>query len=246
MTRFSYVEEVSRPIQMGLVALQADETIERDFRMLFPDDVEVMVSRVPSATEVSPDHLQSMAEHLTYAASLFPQGADLALVAYGCTSGTAQIGVEPIAAHVKRGAQTDIVTEPVSALIAACSALSVKRIAMLSPYIKSVSERLVDVLLRNGIETSLFGSFDEGEEAKVVRISEASLIKAAQLLLAEGHADALFISCTNIRALGVIQPIEDALGIPVLTSNQVLAWHMMQQAGVTIPNAKQFGRLFNL
>lgn len=237
-------------MQMGLVALQADETIERDFRKLFPDDVEVMVSRVPSATKVSPDHLQSMAGHLTHAASLFPQGAKLKLVAYGCTSGTAQIGVEQIASHVKKGAETDCVTEPVSALIAACNALGVSNIAMLSPYIESVSTRLVEVLSESGINTTLFGSFAEGEEAKVVRISEASLIAASQQLMAqettEEPAEALFISCTNIRALGVIAPLEKALNIPVLSSNQVLAWHMMQKVGVQRQKSDEFGRLFSL
>jgi len=245
MTTFAYQEE-ERPVQMGLVALQADETIERDFRRLFPEDVEIMVSRVPSATEVTRDSLQAMAGHLTYAASLFPDGAELKVVAYGCTSGTAQIGAEEIANRVKDGAETKRVTEPLSALIAACEALGVKHIAVLSPYIESVSARLMEVLNDNAIETTRFGSFAESEEAKVVRISEASLMDAAKQLMAEGKADALFISCTNIRALDVLTPLEEALGIPVLSSNQVLAWHMMALAGVHNPKSAKFGRLFSV
>jgi len=46
-----------RPPQIGLIVLQADETIELEFRHLIPAEVEIFVSRVPSGEEVTPDTL---------------------------------------------------------------------------------------------------------------------------------------------------------------------------------------------
>lgn len=246
MSVFSYQEETHRPTQLGLIALQADETIERDFRRLIPEEIEVLVSRVPSAKVVTRRHLQDMAQHLTHAASLFPKGADLKVIAYGCTSGTAEIGPAKVMELVQKGVQTPHVTEPLSALISACQKLGAKRIAMLSPYIESVSSQLIHALQERDIETVLFGSFAESEEANVVRISKASLMDAAEKLMQQGKADAIFISCTNIRALEVIMPLEERLGIPVVSSNQVLAWNMLKKAGIRRVEASNFGRLYRL
>ncbi len=38
------------------------------------------------------------------------------------------------------------------------------------------------------------------------------------------EAQALFISCTNLPTYDVIEPLEHALGKPVLTANQVTMW----------------------
>ena len=94
-----------------------------------------------------------------------------------------------------------------------------------------------------GIETPVFGSFDVSTEALVVRIDRPSIEAAAVSLMEDGDVDALFISCTNLRALDAIAPLEARLGKPVLTSNQVLAWHMMQSAGTAFPGAAP-GALF--
>ena len=76
------------------------------------------------------------------------------------------------------------------------------------------------------------GSFDMAEEALVARITRASLEEAARTLVAGAEVDGLFLSCTNLDTLDVIAPLEAALGLPVLSSNQVLAWHMARLAGL--------------
>lgn len=224
-----------RPTQLGLIVLQADETIEADMRRLLPDTVELLVSRVPSGTHVTPESLAAMEAELQRAASLFPAGAKLAAVGYGCTSGSATIGATRVTDAVKAGIPTPHVTEPVSALIATCRAKGIKRLGLLSPYIASVSERLIDVLKDADIEVCAFGSFDEAEEWRVVRIAPASIKAAAIAVHDQVQMDALFISCTNLRTLDIIGKIEAQIGCPVLTSNQVLAWDMLRLAGQASP-----------
>ncbi|MGB0439700.1 MAG: Asp/Glu racemase, partial [Paracoccaceae bacterium] len=167
MTAFAYTLAPD-PVQMGVVVLQTDETLEADLRRLLPDAINWLVSRVPAATDVSADSLQAIEHHLTGAASLFPTGAQMAAVGYGCTSGTAQVGADVISARVRAGVTTLAVTEPVSALIAACHTLGIQRLALLSPYVATVSDRLRDVLAEAGIATPVFGSFHEANEAQVV------------------------------------------------------------------------------
>ena len=57
--------------------------------------------------------------------------------------------------------------------------------------------------------------------------------------------DALFIPCTALRTLDAIDPLERALGVPVVTAIQATLWAVMRRAGldVTRPGA---GTLFRL
>lgn len=229
--------------RFGLITLQADETIEADMRRLLPKSAELMVSRVPSDPQVSTASLAAMEAHLAAAAGLFPQSTRFDVVGYGCTSGTAQIGAETVAKNLRSATETGAVTEPLTSLVAACKALGLKRLALLSPYVQPVSERLQSALGKAGVQTPVFGSFDVATEATVARISPASIVGATRALVEDADVDAVFISCTNLRTLDVITPLEKELGLPVLSSNQVLGWHMMHCAGVR-PCAGAPGRLF--
>ena len=241
MTTYSYSSSTDTARALGLITLQSDETIEGDFRRMIPPEVPLYVSRVPSADEVSPETLQTMADHLSASAGLLPRAAKFGAVGYGCTSGTAQIGAARIAGLLQAGVQTPEVSDPLTALIAACRAMDVTRLAFLSPYVVEVSQRLRDCLAQAGIETPVFGSFDEAEEAAVVRIDGPSIIAAALDLAGKGGVDAVFLSCTNLRTLDVIAQIEAQAGIPCLSSNQVLAWHLSQLAGVEAMIPGQLG-----
>jgi maleate isomerase len=77
----------------------------------------------------------------------------------------------------------------------------------------------------------------------VVRISAQSIQNAIQTVAKQSDCDAIFLSCTNLRTLTVIEPIEARLDLPVLSSNQLLAWHLGQVAGFSA-EMKGIGRLF--
>ncbi|WP_102109032.1 maleate cis-trans isomerase family protein [Oceaniglobus roseus] len=217
---------------LGLIVLKSDETIEPDFRRLFPSPKTALyVSRVESAPEVTRDTLAMMEDDLPAAAGLMPESVQFHAVGYGCTSGTSVIGAARIAELVSAGCRTEAVTEPVSGLVAACRAKGITRLAFLSPYIEPVSRRLRTVLSDQGIATPVFGSFDEAREAAVARISPDAVRNAAQDLAGQGEVDGIFMSCTNLRTLDVIPGLKEELGMPVLSSNLVLAWHMAQLTG---------------
>lgn len=217
---------------MGLIALQSDETIEQDMRRMVPEtDIALYTTRVPSAPEVNGDTLGQMARDLPAAAALLPPSIDFDVVGYGCTSGSSVIGAERVAALVQGACTTRAVTNPMTALIAYAQAHGLTRLAFLSPYIAQVSETLRSSLAQAGIETPVFGTFAEAQEAKVARIDPASIHSAAVELGRDPHVDAVFCSCTNLRCLDVLDPIAQDIAKPALSSNQVLGWHMRSLAG---------------
>jgi maleate isomerase len=235
MTDFSYksTTKIGTRGTLGLIVLQTDETIEHDMRRMIPiDDVALYTSRIANADEVTDDTLAAMAQTMPASAGLFPRGMEFDVVGYGCTSGTSVIGQDKIAELVRQGCNATHVTEPVSALIAACRMLGIRKLGFVSPYVKSVNDTLRGVLAANGIISPSFGSFNEGNDAKVARIDGPSIVEAAKKVGFTDKVDAVFLSCTNLRTLDVIDEIEATLNKPALSSNQVLAWHMATLAGL--------------
>ncbi|MEP1535617.1 MAG: Asp/Glu racemase [Paracoccaceae bacterium] len=228
--RFDYTLQQDDRAQVGLIVLQADETVEDDFRTLLPASLNVLVNRVPSGLDVTPATLKETASHLTQAARLFPQGLSFDAVGFACTSASAQIGSEAVADTVRRGTETAHVSNPLSALITACKALNISRLALLSPYVESVSEQLRATLQSAGIATPVFGTFAEAEEARVARISADSIEHATRTLCQDAPVDGVFLSCTNLRTLSVLKSLGTDLQLPVLSSNLVLAWHLWHLA----------------
>ncbi|MCP9482012.1 aspartate/glutamate racemase family protein [Shimia sp. CNT1-13L.2] len=221
-----------RPV-MGLLVLSSDEVLEQDMRVLLPASAVVMhTSRVENSDEITGDTLAAMAETLTPAARALPPSARFDVIGYGCTSGTAVIGSDRVAELVRAGARVAQVTSPLDALQRACASLGVSRLALLSPYVEEVSDRLRQAMAARGLETPVFGSFNESREEAVARISPASIIEAA-VDLGQREVEAVFMSCTNLPSLSVIEEIEAFIGKPVLSSNQVLAWDMARRAGIT-------------
>ena len=220
---------------LGLIVLQADETLETDFRHYFADhESPIYVTRIRSGAQVTHSSLTQMEAELSSAADLLPKGLRYPVVGYGCTSASSVIGSERIEELVQRTCNTTVVTNPLRALIALCNERGITRLAFLSPYIEDVSRTLRNELMKSGISTPVFGNFGEVNEANVVRISTASTVDAAVKLVAQREVDAVFLSCTNLRTVEAIKIIAEVTGKPVFSSNQSLAWHMSKLAATGI------------
>jgi len=227
------LEEDSLP-RLGLIVLQVDETIEQDFRRLFPPEAaRLHISRVPSGAELTPDTIATMETNLPAAAALLPPAARFDVVGYACTSGTTLIGAARVRDLVMAAAHTRAVTDPLTAALAACRALGLSRIGIVSPYIPSVAVPIRDAFEAEGIAVPDTLSFGEQVEARVARIAPASIAEAARALAHRSRLDGVFLSCTNLRTLDILAPLEAELGLPVLSSNQVLGWHMAKLSGAT-------------
>lgn len=234
MTAFPYDlgDPAGRRAMLGLVVLQVDQTIESDFRRLFPDpDVALHVSRIPSGADLTPETIATMEETLPRAVALLPPAAAFDVVAYACTSGTTLIGQGRVAQLVRANARARAVTDPLSAALAAFGAEGVRSVAIVSPYVDSVAGPIRDAFEGAGIGVPVSVSFGEQQEARVARIDPASTRAAALSAGAAPEVDGVFLSCTNLQTLDIIDDLRTTLGKPVLSSNLALAWHMAALAG---------------
>ena len=229
---------------LGLIVLKVDETLEREFRLLIPADVALHITRILSGDDLTPDTIAAMEIALPAAAGLLPQAAAFDVIGYACTSGTTLIGADRVAERVREGVACRAVTNPLDAVTTALGALGAQRVAMVTPYIDLVAGPVRAALEEAGFATSTCLSFGEAVEARVARIDARSVRAAAVQAARAAPCDAVFLSCTNLRSLPLIDGLEAELGMPVLSSNLALAWHMAQLAGLSLPGAP--GRLMRI
>ena len=71
----------------------------------------------------------------------------------------------------------------------------------------------------------------------------ARLAESAAGVAAAADIDAVYVSCTSLKLAEAIEQIEEEVGLPVLSSNHVMAWHALRLGNVQQP-IEGFGRIF--
>ena len=239
---FNELEKPDLLPRLGAVLLASDLTTEADFSYLFAADaVRLHYSRVANINPTTPENLIRMAPRLTAATDLLVPGTELAAIYYSCTSAAAVIGEEAVRQTMQSARPGVPVVTPTLAVLRACAALGVHKIALLSPYLPETSTVLADYLRQHGLEIYCSECLGIADDRDIARVQPESLIAAARPLLDSG-AEALFMPCTALPALGVIEQLERLSGKPVLSSNQASAWLLRQHAQLSSP-LPGFGQL---
>jgi maleate isomerase len=129
-----------------------------------------------------------------------------------------------------------------TALESALGALSVRRLAVGSPYPRQIHALVRPFLERQGFAVTGDGTLDVLGMADVPRLPMQAVRRLATGLDRTG-AGAVVLLATDLPTFDLISSLEDELGLPVLTSNQTLLWDSLRQGGVAA-NVANLGRLF--
>jgi len=78
----------------------------------------------------------------------------------------------------------------------------------------------------------------------VARISPQSIADGVRTVARSADCNAVFVSCTSLRLLASVKDLESAVGVPVLSSNIALFWHLLRLAGVA-DEIEGLGQLFS-
>ena len=235
---------IAQRAAIGLVVLATDQTIEHEWRqMLHLDGVAFYESRIYNSPTITPESLAEMESGIAAAAALIKPGIPLDALAYGCTSGAMVIGEDRVFALLREAWPDKPCTTPITAALAGLRLLGARRIALLTPYIDEINQSMHRYIEARDITVAAMGSFNNGNDNEVARISAASLEAAILELGSQNSVDAVFIACTSLRVASLIERAEARLGKPVTSSNHAMAWHALRLAGYgdSVPG---FGRLF--
>lgn len=230
--------------RLGLIALATDMTSERDlYRQLPEDGVAIHVTRVAFTNPTTPENLRKMGPRLSEAAALLSPLKPLKAICYSCTSASVAIGDAEVKAAITQGFGDVHVVTPTGAARMAFTALGVRRIAILTPYLVSTSQPMAAYFVEHGMEITRFHCLGLEDDRDMARVSDQTIIDAA-LAADTPDADALFISCTGLPSINVIETLEKRMKKPVVTSNQASAWAMTRLAGFGEHKPARYGKLF--
>ncbi|WP_175857822.1 aspartate/glutamate racemase family protein [Burkholderia anthina] len=243
---FALDDGISPRAAIGLVVLATDHTIEYEWRKLLAlDGVGFYESRIANSAQITPETLRKMDTLIAPGVAVIRPGERLDVVAFGCTSASMVLGEESVMERIREARPGVACTTPVTAARVALNALGANRIALLTPYVRTINESLREYLGSRGINVMRMGSFEHSDDNEVARIDAESMRRAILRIGRHDDVDAVFVSCTSLRLADQVSAIERELGKPVTSSNHAMAWHALRLARVT-DKLPQFGRLFTV
>ncbi len=249
MKNFSQVDikpEISKSSnpKIGVITLSTDFTIEQDFRRICHNqNVDIYVNRIPFKNPLNKENYLKMVEHLADIAGNILPGEHIDSIAYGCTSGTVAIGDKRIADEINKSKEGSYVSTPMKAALKAFANLKLDKIAVLTPYPKEVNKTVFDHLIKNNIEINSFSSFNLEYDNDIANVDPKCLIEIIDNI-DHKDAEAVFISCTALRAVEVLDQIEKRISKCVISSNQAIIWDCLRSVNIN-NTINGYGKLFS-
>ncbi len=230
--------------RIGLIALATDLRIEKDFiNVVSGKNIDLYVNRIPSYNPLTNQNLVKMAKKITQVTKEILPGQKLDCVAYGCTSGTVATGYNKIKKKINLAKPKTKVTTPITSTIKALKKFKIKRISIFTPYTQKINESMINYFKKEKYKIDSFNYFNISSDINIGKVSEEYLFKVLSKIDLK-NSDALFISCTALPAMTLINKLEKKFNKLVLSSNQTLIWDSLNAINYK-EKIDGFGKLFN-
>ena len=226
--------------RLGVLVPFTNTNLEPDLTLMAPSGISLHVARMGGYDEDQiPDETQMHdlgATDLDEPLRLL-MGAKPDVVLYGCTSATLTHGPEfdrDLANRISASSGAKTVTAA-GALVHALSTLGARRIGFASPYVPAINDLAIGFLAKLRIETvqrsEVADTLDNEGQGALDPDAVFELGRAAD----HPDAEALVLSCTDMRSVEALARLEDAVGKPVISSNQSLLFQALHLLDIAEP-----------
>ena len=230
--------------RIGLITLATDFRIEKDFNnVLNGKDIDLYCNRIHCYNPLTNETLKKMADDITNVTKDILPDQKLDCVAYGCTSGTIAAGYDSIFEKVNAAKPNTQVTTPITAAIKALKKLKVNKISIFTPYTDEINQSVVGYFKKENFIINELSYFDIASDLDIGKVDDKYLFDVLSKIDLK-DSEALFVSCTALPVLSLINDLEKKLGKFVVSSNQALIWDSLNQVNSNI-NVVGYGKLFN-
>ena len=229
--------------RIGLIALASDFMIEKDFINVIKDkEIDFFVNRIECYNPLTKENLIRMSEKVTEVTKNILPDQKIDCVVYGCTSGTIAAGYNSIEEKIKLAKPEAKVTTPSTAAIKALKKLEIEKISIFTPYSKKLNDEVVEYFKKENFNVTSNSYFDIESDFDIGKVDQNYLYEVLSKIDLN-DADALFVSCTALPVLPIIEKLEKKLDKIVLSSNQALIWDTLERIGKN-KSIEGFGKLF--
>ncbi|MCP4472582.1 MAG: arylmalonate decarboxylase [Gammaproteobacteria bacterium] len=228
--------------KLGFIPMSTDLAAEGDFADMAPEGVGVHITRLKSedytTNETLARHIDTMAE----AAARLQPDVKPDVISYSCTSGSIVNGEQRVMDEIRKGAPYTQPMTLVTGVIDALRELGANKLVVGTPYLDEINTAEAEYLLEKGFDVLDIQGLNISNGIEMGRVTPAYWKKFA-LEIDQPEADVIFLSCVGIRALEVVEEIEEVTGKPVITSNQAQMWSCLRRAGI-YDELEGFGQIF--
>ena len=234
---------------LGLLVPSADLVVEQDFRNTLPPDVGTHVARMFQGREPvsNLENLQRILDAAETAAELVSH-AKPEMVIFCGTSASFMHGKgsdEGLSARISAASGGLPSTNTTSASVEALEALGVRSLFFFSPYPVPAHRLGVRFFGDSGFDIAGDDTFECRMSLDIPAVRPDDIVtRLARQRGTIRHCDAVFISCTNFRALPVVERLEQEFGIPVVSANQATIWAGLRGLGIAPNSVQDAGELF--
>jgi maleate isomerase len=232
---------MSSQARIGLIIPSGNRLTEPQFNRYAPASVAIHITRLrmTGPWRKSPDELQkSLVEAAEALSDTKPD-----VIVFHCTANSMENGLAHEVALVEtiQNASGCPSITTAQAIREAFTHFGIKKLVLISPYVKQTNEHEVHYLSEAGFtvlhELGL-GLHSDGYSG----VSPEQWIHIVKENT-RPDADGYFLSCTNTRMIEAIDHLEQDIGKPVISSNQATLWACLKKLGISHTN-KALGRLF--
>ena len=228
--------------KIGLLALSTDLTIEKDFQSIFQKlPLDLFVNRIHNENPLTKENLLKMHDQIEPITRKILPGQKINTVAYACTSGTIAIGEDKVKDKVQLAKPDCYVTTPITSAIKAFKKMNVKKVVLFTPYPESVNKTILEYFDRKNINIISFSTFNIDLDEDIASVDPKHLLETL-IKLDMNDADALFVSCTALPVLEILDEVEKKIDRIVFSSNQTLIWDTLRSVGYKSP-IQGYGKL---
>ena len=229
--------------KIGLITLSTDLTMESDFYSIINNlPIDVFVNRIKNYNPLTKENLLKMYDQLESVTKDILPNEKINTIAYGCTSGTIAIGKEKIKEKIQIAKPGCYLTTPITSAIKALNKMKIKKIAIFTPYPDSVNKTVFEYFSKEKIEVLSFSSFNLDSDLEIGKVDPNYLLEVLTKMETD-NAEGLFVSCTALPILKVLDQVENKIKKTVLSSNQTLIWDSIRSVGYNAP-VSGYGKLF--
>jgi maleate isomerase len=207
--------------RIGLLLPSSNTTMEPDLYSMAPKDVTVHTARM-MLRDVTPEGLEEMAGEAARAARLL-KTAEVDIFAYGCTSGSLIRGVEwekSLKRRLEETAGVPAITTA-GAVVEGLKTLEAERVSVFTPYTDVVNMHERTFLEAHGYKVDIIRGLGLTDNQRIGRVSGEQL---ESFIVPAPGSDEVFVSCTNLPVVHLIEKLEEKHRLPFVTSNQATMW----------------------
>ena len=219
-----------RTRRLGLLLPSSNSTQEPEFSDVLPPEISLHTARL-TLNSIDAESTVKIVEELEKESSKLAD-ADVGVILLAATAPTSRkgLGYDRELLERIRAATGKPATTASTAMLEAFAQLNIRRVALAAPWSESVNQTVAGFIEANGVNVVSQRALGVVRNNDVGRLDPKTAFDLA-CEADRSDADAIFLACGNWWAMSQVGKLEQKLGKPVLTTNQVSIWAALQILG---------------